>query len=278
MQKKAVEEHEFEPPPPQQQQQRQQKGEKGAVEQAGWARLRRRGGTYTLRTAPSRRTHPVPRALHGGRCTAGSRCNRVPQASVGVRAVARGRGKHKQYVSSGYSGGAAGARGPTCAGRGQGEERVKQEEKHADEGDGRARAQAAAVPAQSSKQAPRMQNLRLAQKLCSTCTTCTHTHTRPLADIRARTCAQRTRAPTSTPAPAHLRTRTRTRIRRSCDTIPTLQHKPCSREHSAGATHRRPRTHARTRSPHTPRTGGGAGRFWSVLVVGARTESRTRKK
>ena len=82
MQKKAVEERELEPQQQQQQQQQQQKREKGAVEQAGWARLRRRGGTYLLCTASSHHTHPVPRALHGGRCTAGSRCNRVPQASM----------------------------------------------------------------------------------------------------------------------------------------------------------------------------------------------------
>ena len=114
MQKKAVEERELEPP----QQQQQQKGEKGAVEQAGWVRLRSRGGTYVLRTAASRRTHPVPRALHGGRCMAGSRIHRVPQAPAGVRAVERGRGQ--QAVSSG---GAAGARGPTCGGeKGNGKE------------------------------------------------------------------------------------------------------------------------------------------------------------
>ena len=82
MQKKAVEERELEPQQQQQQQQQQQKREKGAVEQAGWVRLRSRGGTYILRTSSSHHTHPVPRALHGGRCTAGSRCNRVPQASM----------------------------------------------------------------------------------------------------------------------------------------------------------------------------------------------------
>ena len=91
MQKKTVEERELEPPP----QQQPQKGGKGAVEQAGWARLRRRGGTYTLRTPSSHRTHPVPWALHGGRCTAGSRCNRAPQASM-VCVRWRGEGGSKQ--------------------------------------------------------------------------------------------------------------------------------------------------------------------------------------
>ena len=115
----------------------------------------------------------------------------------------------------------------------------------------------------AQKKHPECQNLSLAQNAAPALHFHPHTHTsasrHPRTHLRTRT-----RAPTSAPAPAHLRTRTRTRIRRSCDTIPTLQHKPCSREHSAGATHRRPRTHARTRSPHTPRTGGGAGP--SVLV------------
>ena len=135
-----------------------------------------------------------------------------------------------------------------------------------------------AAPAQSSKKAPRMPKVTSSPEIMQHLHYL-HPHTHTSASRHPRTHLRtRTRAPTSAPAPAHLRTRTRTRIRRSCDTtIPTLQHKPCSREHSAGATHRPPRTHARTRSPHTPRTGGGAGRFWSVLVVGARTESRHQK-
>jgi Tfp pilus assembly protein PilV len=66
MQKKAVEERELEPQQQQQQQQQQQKREKGAVEQAGWARLRRRGGTYNLQQ--HRATTPTQCR---GRCTAG---------------------------------------------------------------------------------------------------------------------------------------------------------------------------------------------------------------
>ena len=151
-----------------------------------------------------------------------------------------------------------------CDMRGEGArggEREAGGEAYAEEGDGRARAQAA--PAQSSKKAHAkfMPSPEIMQHLHYL-----HPHTHTSASRHPRTHLRtRTRAPPSAPAPAHLRTRTRTRIRRSCDTtIPTLQHKPCSREHSAGATHRRPRTHARTRSPHTPRTGGGAGP--SVLV------------
>ena len=112
--------------------------------------------------------------------------------------------------------------------------------------------------------------------------TSTHTHTRPLADIRARTCA---------PAPAHLHPHPHPR---TCAPAPApapapasagavIRSPPCSTSPAAGSTAQaRPpaapaRTHARGPRTHPAQVVGLVRRFWSVLVVGARTESRHQK-
>ena len=83
MHKKAAKERELEPPQQQRQHQRQQKGEKVvANKRAGRAFAGEGARTPCEQHRATTLTHPVPRALHGGRCTAGSRCNRVPQASM----------------------------------------------------------------------------------------------------------------------------------------------------------------------------------------------------
>ena len=61
---------------------RKEKGEGGREKQAGRVFAGEGARTPCEQHRATTLTHPVPRALHGGGCTAGSRCNRVPQASM----------------------------------------------------------------------------------------------------------------------------------------------------------------------------------------------------